>query len=310
MSFAECIRFLFYDGSAGATRRRRLGAGTGLSLFIGGFLAAVGLSEVVVAFFALMCLVVVGGVAVLAAPRAVSALRTLDVRRRSDSLVSGARVSARTLTRGARVAARTLTGGTRLVAGGVTAGTLLAARAVTRGARVAAGRLRGSTNAARAGLRSRLHALTVPAGGETLVPRAPTAAEAREEAQRLNASGVQLRRSGRHIDAAGQHRAALTILRGLDDRAAIALTLNNLALALGHAGDDAAAIDLFDEAATILRELGHGQHEGQVIANLGFVHRRYGRSDEAADVLQLALTKLTPSSNAYRTIEAELARAS
>jgi tetratricopeptide (TPR) repeat protein len=130
------------------------------------------------------------------------------------------------------------------------------------------------------------------------------------EALRLNAAGVQLRRNASPVQAAERHRMALEILRELGDQRAVALTLNNLALALSHVGDDAAAVELFHEAATILGELGDEQHEGQVIANLGLAHRRHGRAEEADNVLQLALAKLTPASNAYRTVEAELRHAS
>jgi hypothetical protein len=39
-------------------------------------------------------------------------------------------------------------------------------------------------------------------------------------------------------------------------------------------------------------------------------HRRQGRREQSENVLQLALTKLTPTSPAYQTVEAELRRAS
>jgi tetratricopeptide (TPR) repeat protein len=130
------------------------------------------------------------------------------------------------------------------------------------------------------------------------------------EALQLNAAGVELRRNGAYSDAAEQHKAALSLLREIDDRKTTALTLNNLALALSHSGDDNGCVVLFEEAAGILHDLGDEQHEGQVIANLGLAHRRHGRPQESENVLQLALTKLVPSSSAYRTVEAELRRAS
>ena len=130
------------------------------------------------------------------------------------------------------------------------------------------------------------------------------------EALRRNAEGVQLRRRGAYSEAAAEHRAALEILRALGDQRSVALTLNNLALTVSHDGDDTTAVALFEEAATILGELGDDQVEGQVMANLGLTHRRHGRSEEANNVLQLALTKLTPASTAYHQVEAELRRAS
>ena len=84
------------------------------------------------------------------------------------------------------------------------------------------------------------------------------------EALRRNAEGVQLRRHGSYSEAAAEHRAALEILRALGDQRSVALTLNNLALTVSHDGDDTTAVALFEEAATILGELGDDQVEGQV----------------------------------------------
>lgn len=46
------------------------------------------------------------------------------------------------------------------------------------------------------------------------------------------------------------------------------------------------------------------------MANLGATHRRHGRPVEGDGVLELALSKLSPTSSAYQAIEAELRRAS
>jgi hypothetical protein len=141
---------------------------------------------------------------------------------------------------------------------------------------------------------------------------APRAArlDPKHEAIRLNATGTQHRRSGRYDEAVECHRQALEILRALGDRRGVALTQSNLALAVSHAGDDAWAVGLFEEAAATLAELGDEEHEAQIMANLGVTHRRQGRREEGDNVLQLALSKLTPASSAYQAIAAELRRAS
>jgi tetratricopeptide (TPR) repeat protein len=141
---------------------------------------------------------------------------------------------------------------------------------------------------------------------------APRAArrDPKRKAIRLNATGTQRRRSGRYDEAVECHREALEILRALGDRRDVALTQSNLALALSHAGDDGWAVGLFEEAAATLRELGDEEHEAQIMANLGVTHRRHGRREEADNVLELALSKLSPASSAYQAIEAELRRAS
>jgi tetratricopeptide (TPR) repeat protein len=142
-----------------------------------------------------------------------------------------------------------------------------------------------------------------------IAPRPPRT-DPRGTALRLNAAGTQQRRDGRYDEAVECHRQALEILRALEDRQGVALTQSNLALALSHADDDDWAIGLFEEAAATLRELGDHEHEAQVMANLGLMHRRHGRREEGDNVLQLALTNLSPASSAYQTIEAELRRAS
>jgi len=131
-----------------------------------------------------------------------------------------------------------------------------------------------------------------------------------QEALRLNAAGTRQRRRGAYSHAVVLHQRALGILGGLDDPRTVALTQNNLALALSHVGDESSAIALFEQAAATLHDLGEREQEGQIIANLGLAHRRHGRPEESADVLQLALTKLPPASRAYATVEAELKRAS
>ena len=104
--------------------------------------------------------------------------------------------------------------------------------------------------------------------------------------------------------------AALEIVHELGDRRAEALTRNNLALALVHTGGVAVAVQQFEEALVLLRELGDEEHEGQVIANLASVRRRQGRDEDADSLLNAALDKLPPESSAYRQVEEQLRRAS
>ena len=150
------------------------------------------------------------------------------------------------------------------------------------------------------------------AGRATTIRFAQRAAlvDPKREAIRLNATGTQQRRNGRYDEAVEYHRRALELLRSVGDRRGVALTQSNLALALSHAGDDAWAVGLFEEAAATLHELGDAEREAQIMANLGITHRRHGRPEEADNVLELALSKLRPTSSAYQAIEAELRRAS
>jgi tetratricopeptide (TPR) repeat protein len=128
-----------------------------------------------------------------------------------------------------------------------------------------------------------------------------------QTAGRLNARGVELRRKGDPAAAAEAHRAALELA---EDPSTEAMTLNNLALALAHAGDEPAAIDHFDASVAILREIDDTHHEGQVLANLGFLHGRSGRHEQAVYCLEAALDRLEPDSRAFRHVQEQLRRAS
>ena len=280
MGLADRITTLWYslrERSPEARRRReRLGAAGGLAFLTAGFLTAVGLAGLVVIVLGAAAVVLGLAAAIVAAPHVRQAV--------SASFRTGWIHEATVRGSGAVRVVRKVPG---------------AAYARTRSASKRVVRIGMSTGA------------PGPSFGARRSPEvADVTVDLRREALRLNAAGVRLRRGGSTAEAAARHRAALTILRELGDDRSVALTLNNLALALSRADDDAVAVGLFQRAAAILAELGDEQHEGEVIANLGLAHRRHGRGEEADNVLQLALGKLAPASNAYRTVEAELRRAS
>ena len=268
--------------------RQRIAAGTCLALFFAGLLAAVGLAIVVVA----ACVLFIGAIAVAAAARA--------LHRHHRRLASGARTRAaaadRVLRRHGSVAWQH-------------------AKQLAE----ALGRLVG-----RYGSHGRDYAKRVPGLVETSAARAaatvrqiqlPTPPPARpidlqREALRLNAEGTNRRRHGAYAEAVELHTRALTLLRDIDNPHAVALTQNNLALALSHVGDDGDAISLFEQAAATLHELGDAENEGKIMANLALAHRRHGREAESTNVLRLALSKLERDSSAYELVEAQLRRAS
>jgi hypothetical protein len=268
----------------GETVRRRIAALGAIAVVFCGFLLAVGLAVLVLVFLAGM-LVSLGVVAVVAAwPRMRRAVgRSLGhVRGRGRRVPGLVRPHARRVRRS--IANAVAAAGAR---------TSPVARRVVR----AVSRL------------SRELGQTARATAIRFAPR-PARIEPQREAIRLNATGTQHRRHGRYEEAVDCHRQALEILRELGDRRGVALTQSNLALALSHADDDEWAIGLFEEAAATLNELGDEEHEAQVMANLGLVHRRHGRREEGDNVLELALTKLSPASSAYHAIEEQLRRAS
>lgn len=288
------------SSAEGQRRRRRVGAGAALTMLMSGLLTAIGLGIVVLAFAAVV-LVVLGGAVAARARTAYWAQVRLRGGRIADAVLrrSGIVLAvARTGLRHVRRLAPSTLAWLRLRAPGL-------AKVCADHASGARRRLATSGESAvtriRAGVEHMQHQ-HLSQGTQPI--------DLQGEALRLNASGTRHRRNGAHAEAAELHRRALKLLHGLDDRRAVALTQNNLALALSHVGDDSDAIALFEEAAATLRELGEKEHEGRIIANLGLAHRRHGRYEQSENVLQLALTKLTPASRAYERVEAEVRRAS
>ena len=288
------------SSAEGRRRRRRLGAGAALTLLMGGLLAAIGLEMIVLVFVAVVLLVVGGAAAARALPAYWPRMHLLGhaiatgLLRRSGIALAKARTSLKHV-RGlaSSVLAWLRLQGPRLAK--VCADRASRAqRHLTTSAEATATRMRECVE------RTRRQGLS----------RGTQRIDLHREALRLNASGTRHRRNGAYAEAVELHRRALEILQRLDDRRAAALTENNLALALSHLGEDSNAIAMFEQAAATLRELGEEEHEGRIIANLGLAHRRQGRYEQSENVLQLALTKLTPASRAYETVEAEVRRAS
>jgi tetratricopeptide (TPR) repeat protein len=292
------------SSAEGRRTRRRLGVGAALAVLMSGLLTAVGLASVVFAL-ALFALLAVGGTA------AVRALR-----RHWPSVRSQSRRIAAALVRWSGIAlAKARTGLTRVGGVGSSAARWLrwrgprlavtCARHASRATRYVATRAQTTFRRVRERTVAWLREGVEHAQRITLSTRV-SPVDPHHEALRLNAAGSRQRRNGAYAEAVELHRRALEILGRVEAPHTVALTQNNLALALSHLGDDSRAIALFEEAAATLRELGEEEHEGRIIANLGLIHRRQGRSRQSDDVLQLALTKLRPTSKAYEAVEAEL----
>lgn len=288
------------SSAEGRRTRRRLGAGAALSMLMSGLLTAIGLGIVVLAF-AVVALVVASGAA---AAHALPACRP-PVRSR------GGRIAAAALRRFTIGPARGRPGlrhGCALASSGLA---WLRLRRTSLANVCIDGASRARRQLATSGeAKVRQMRQVVAAIHRERLSHETQPIDLPSEAVRLNASGTRHRRNGDYAEAIELHRRAMVILHRLDDRRAVALTQNNLALALSHIGDENIAIALFEEAAATLRELGEEQHEGQIIANLGLAHRRHGHYEQSENVLRLALTKLTPASREYERIEAEVSRAS
>jgi tetratricopeptide (TPR) repeat protein len=296
----------------GALLRRRIAAGGALAVLVSGLMIALGLVTAVAVFW-LVVVAVVG----LAAAAAFVGSRRPDVQARAAAWGPQARSQGRRFRAEALRLSRTAGSGIRVGTGEVWMLATAATARLRARAPVVAGHSVDAGSRAGGWIASTSRAATTRARGatermrhEAASRRANDSSDRMREALQLNAEGTRRRRSESYEEAVELHKNALEILREVGDQRAVALTLNNLALAVSHTDGDGTAIGLFEEAASILHELGDEEHEGRVIANLGLTHRRLGRREQSDNVLQLALTKLAPTSREYQTVEAELRRAS
>jgi hypothetical protein len=329
------------DTLGGARARRRAAAIAAMGTFLLALLATVGFLEIALVIAAVA--VVGAGIAASALIvrryharlGAWSGIAVWRARTLGTSVVAavsrGTSAAVAAVSRGVSVAVAAVSRSSSATVTGVSRGTSTAAAAVSRGAS-ATGRSGSSavfavrcTAASRlpelrtrylnaqaavghglssAATRTQQHARAAAAGVRARREASPTRTPVADdrEALRANSAGTQLRRDGAYSEAAEQHRHALALYRELGNRRSEALTLNNLALALDRAGDPG-ALDLFEEAAAILAELGEQQQEGEVIANLALAFRRRGSAERSAEVLEIALGKLNPESQAYRKVE-------
>ena len=263
------------DSEEARRARGRLGVGLALALLVSGLLTAVGLAIVVFA----------SALAVVVLVASMGAFRT--VRRNRPRLQQSTHTAVAVLSR--RSAHQSRRAGAFLHMHG---------RSLFRVSVAGARYLRRSILgwSARCVEQAR-HTWTAVRAGRLDVQR---------EALRLNAAGTRQRRNGAHTEAIELHERALELLRETQDSRAVALTQNNLALALSHVGRYREATTLFEQAAATVGWLGDYEREGRIMANLGLAHRRQGRLEQSEDVLRIALTKLRHDSTAYKRVEAEL----
>lgn len=301
--------------------RQRLAAGTAVALFLAGLLAAVGLAIVVVA----ACVLFVAAVGAIAAFRSLRRHRA-HLSASARTFASGVQRTVAPRALRARQQAQRVPGLLAGTASNMQRGLAPRASRAREHAQRVPGLLAGTASDVQRGLaprasRAREHAQRVPgllavtaeraaAGVRQIQHPPPRPIDLQRQALRLNSEGTNHRRRGAYAEAVDLHSRALVLLGDVDDPHALALTQNNLALALSHVGDDRRAISLFEQAAAKLDELGDRENEGKIMANLALAHRRHGRADESENVLRLALTKLERDSSAYELVEAQLRQAS
>jgi hypothetical protein len=131
----------------------------------------------------------------------------------------------------------------------------------------------------------------------------------REAGSRLRVAGASAAESSRRLSRSAAARASTTAAswrppRRRDPRIDEALVSNSQGIALAKEGKHAEAIDAFDHALELLADTGDRHHEGQVLANLGTVHRQVGGDEAARFCWTRALERLEPGTpESERTAE-------
>ena len=122
--------------------------------------------------------------------------------------------------------------------------------------------------------------------------------------EQLARDSTYLRRQGRIDEAVDAAEEAVALFDSEGDSQGRALASNSLGIALSKAGRHAEAIDAFDKALALLADAGDRHHEGQVLVNLGAVHRRVGGTEAARFCWVRALERLEPGTpESERTAE-------
>ena len=122
--------------------------------------------------------------------------------------------------------------------------------------------------------------------------------------EQLARDSTYLRRQGRIAEAVDAAEEAVALFDRTGDSQGRALASNSLGIALSKAGRHAEAIDAFDKALALLADAGDRHHEGQVLVNLGAVHRRVGGTEAARFCWVRALERLEPGTpESERTAE-------
>jgi tetratricopeptide (TPR) repeat protein len=136
-----------------------------------------------------------------------------------------------------------------------------------------------------------LEETNIRAGQAWAAARAQTDAEAAQLAIHYAGAGARVldhRLSAR--ERIQWEDSALAAARGLRDREAESLHLNNLALAYYDLGQSRRAIELHEQRLAIVRELGNRGAEGVSLNNLGLAYKDVGEVRHAMELFEQALT--------------------
>ncbi|MEA5476762.1 tetratricopeptide repeat protein [Pseudanabaena galeata UHCC 0370] len=113
--------------------------------------------------------------------------------------------------------------------------------------------------------------------------QAQTTQDRKAEADRLNSQGIQQCQTGQCEAAMQSFQNALTIYREIKDRSGEGNALGNLGIAYKNLGKYDKAIEFHLQRLAITREIKDRQGEGSVLGNLGNAYHSLGKYDKAIE---------------------------
>jgi CHAT domain-containing protein/uncharacterized protein HemY len=145
------------------------------------------------------------------------------------------------------------------------------------------GTYRVLANGLNASSRGRYRLIAVQTPPGQATPALTTAAMAEVEANQLLQQGIQQYRVSQFREALQSWEQALDIYREIGDRAGEGRALNNLGEVYRNLGDYQQAIDLYEQGLAIAREIGDRAGEGRALGNLGSAYLSLGDYQQAID---------------------------
>ncbi|MBE9066776.1 tetratricopeptide repeat protein [Leptolyngbya cf. ectocarpi LEGE 11479] len=112
------------------------------------------------------------------------------------------------------------------------------------------------------------------------------------EAERLNQAGLSSYRQARYREALELFEQALTIRREISDRASEGVTLSHIGLTYDSLGQYPQALDYYEQSLVILREIDNRMSEGVILNNIGRTYHSLGQYPQALDYSEQSLVIL------------------
>jgi tetratricopeptide (TPR) repeat protein len=109
------------------------------------------------------------------------------------------------------------------------------------------------------------------------------------EISTLNERGCEAHRKGQYREALNYYQQALVIHREVGNRAGEGSMLTNIGVVYYSQGQYDQALEYYQQALVIHREVGNRAREGSTLTNIGVAHYSQGQYDQALEYHQQAL---------------------